>query len=38
MTQYWLMKTEPAAFGIDDLKQCPKQTDHWDGIRMQHDA
>ena len=30
---YWLMKSEPEAFGIDDLKAMPKQTDHWDGVR-----
>ena len=27
------MKTEPDVFGIDDLKQRPHQTEHWDGIR-----
>lgn len=31
--QYWLLKSEPEAFSIDDLKQLPKKTDHWDGIR-----
>ncbi len=30
---YWLMKSEPDAFSIDDLKACPKKTEHWDGIR-----
>ncbi|MCG6872970.1 MAG: EVE domain-containing protein [Gammaproteobacteria bacterium] len=30
---YWLMKSEPDAFSIDDLRACPKGTDHWDGIR-----
>ncbi|WP_150050813.1 MULTISPECIES: EVE domain-containing protein [Methylomonas] len=30
---YWLMKSEPDAFGIDDLQQRPKQTEHWDGVR-----
>jgi predicted RNA-binding protein with PUA-like domain len=30
---YWLMKSEPAAFSIDDLKNAPDQTDHWDGVR-----
>jgi len=30
---YWLMKSEPTAFGIDDLKNAPAQTDHWDGVR-----
>ena len=31
--KYWLMKSEPDAFSIDDLRTCPKKTDHWDGIR-----
>lgn len=30
---YWLMKTEPDVFGIDDLMNRPKQTEPWDGIR-----
>jgi len=30
---YWLMKSEPDAFGIDDLYQKPDQTEHWDGVR-----
>lgn len=30
---YWLMKSEPGAFSIDDLAAQPGQTDHWDGIR-----
>ena len=30
---YWLMKSEPSAFSIDDLKNMPNQTDHWDGVR-----
>ena len=30
---YWLMKSEPSAFGIDDLELLPNQTDHWDGVR-----
>jgi len=29
--QYWLMKSEPETYSIDDLKEF--QTDHWDGIR-----
>jgi predicted RNA-binding protein with PUA-like domain len=33
MKQYWLMKSEPSAFSIDDLKNCPKKTDGWDGVR-----
>lgn len=31
--QYWLMKSEPDAFGIDDLANMPEQTEHWDGVR-----
>lgn len=31
--KYWLFKSEPDAFGIDDLAQKPDQTEHWDGIR-----
>ena len=30
---YWLMKSEPNAFGIDDLQNMPDQTEHWDGVR-----
>ncbi len=30
---YWLMKSEPDAFGIDDLYARPKQTEPWDGVR-----
>jgi predicted RNA-binding protein with PUA-like domain len=30
---YWLMKSEPEAFSINDLKTRPKQTEHWDGVR-----
>lgn len=30
---YWLMKSEPAAFSIADLKSRPKKTEHWDGVR-----
>lgn len=30
---YWLMKTEPDVFGIDDLRARPKQTEPWDGVR-----
>ena len=31
--QYWLFKTEPDAFSVDDLANMPNQTEHWDGIR-----
>ena len=30
---YWLMKSEPDVFGIDDLASAPGKTDHWDGVR-----
>ena len=31
--RYWLMKSEPGAFSIDDLARSPKQITHWDGVR-----
>lgn len=31
--QYWLMKSEPEAFSIDDLAGRPEQIEHWDGVR-----
>jgi predicted RNA-binding protein with PUA-like domain len=30
---YWLMKTEPSTFSIDDLAKAPKRTTCWDGAR-----
>ncbi len=33
MTHYWLLKSEPSCFSLEDLKQSPNQTTHWDGIR-----
>jgi predicted RNA-binding protein with PUA-like domain len=30
---YWLMKSEPDAFSIQDLQKRPKKTEHWDGVR-----
>lgn len=30
---YWLFKSEPDAFSIDDLKAMKGKKDHWDGIR-----
>ena len=30
---YWLLKSEPDAFSIDDLRAMPGKKDHWDGIR-----
>ncbi|MEQ1794077.1 MAG: EVE domain-containing protein [Nitrospira sp.] len=31
--QYWLMKSEPMVFSIDDLARAPKRTTCWDGVR-----
>ncbi len=31
--RYWLMKSEPDAFSIDDLKKRPKKIEAWDGVR-----
>lgn len=31
--QYWLFKSEPDAFSIDDLSRCPSKTTFWDGVR-----
>jgi predicted RNA-binding protein with PUA-like domain len=31
--RYWLMKSEPSVFSIDDLARAPKQTTSWDGVR-----
>lgn len=31
--QYWLMKSEPTEFSLDDLKRRPNQTEPWDGVR-----
>lgn len=30
---YWLVKTEPESFSIDDLAACPRQTTCWSGVR-----
>ena len=30
---YWLFKSEPDAFSVDDLAAMPGKRDHWDGIR-----
>ncbi len=30
---YWLMKSEPDVFGIDDLMKAPGKTEPWDGVR-----
>jgi len=31
--QYWLLKSEPDAFSIDDLVAAAKKTTSWDGVR-----
>ena len=31
--KYWLMKSEPNCFSIDDLAKAPKKTTSWDGVR-----
>jgi len=31
--RFWLMKSEPRVFSIEDLAQSPKQTTCWDGVR-----
>jgi predicted RNA-binding protein with PUA-like domain len=31
--QFWLMKTEPGSYSIDDLAQAPDLTTSWDGVR-----
>lgn len=30
---FWLFKSEPDCFSIDNLMQRPHQTEHWDGVR-----
>jgi predicted RNA-binding protein with PUA-like domain len=31
--RYWLMKSEPGVFSIDDLAGSPQQTTSWEGVR-----
>jgi predicted RNA-binding protein with PUA-like domain len=31
--KYWLIKSEPEAFSIDDLSKAPGRKTHWDGVR-----
>lgn len=31
--RYWLVKSEPDVFSIDNLAQAKNQTTHWDGVR-----
>lgn len=30
---YWLLKSEPMVFSIEDLEKAPKKTTFWDGVR-----
>jgi predicted RNA-binding protein with PUA-like domain len=30
---HWLFKSEPASFSLDDLKNRPGASEHWDGVR-----
>lgn len=30
---YWLFKSEPGSFSIEDLRNRPGMTEHWDGVR-----
>jgi len=30
---YWLFKSEPTTFNIEDLSRSPHQTTYWNGIR-----
>ncbi len=30
---HWLLKSEPDSFSVDDLRQAPRQTAAWDGVR-----
>ena len=31
--RFWLMKSEPEVFSVDDLAKAPNQTAFWDGVR-----
>jgi predicted RNA-binding protein with PUA-like domain len=33
MPNYWLFKSEPSSFSLDDLRNRPDATEHWDGVR-----
>ena len=33
MPKYWLFKSEPDVFSIDDLAKEPKKTTYWNGVR-----
>jgi len=31
--RYWLMKSEPTSFSVEDLAAAPRRTTAWDGVR-----
>ncbi len=31
--RYWLMKSEPDVFGVEDLAKRPRKTEPWNGVR-----
>lgn len=31
--QFWLMKSEPSVFSIEDLQRLPQQRSRWEGVR-----
>jgi predicted RNA-binding protein with PUA-like domain len=33
VTQYWLIKSEPTTFSIQDLAKAPRRTTSWEGVR-----
>ncbi len=33
IAKYWLLKSEPLTFSIDDLAEAPDQTTCWEGVR-----
>jgi len=33
MSNFWLIKSEPSDFSIDDLVKSKNQTTYWDGVR-----
>lgn len=33
MSRYWLLKSEPSVFSIDDLRVAPGQRTSWEGVR-----
>lgn len=30
---YWLLKSEPGTYAVEDLERKPGRRDHWDGVR-----